>query len=197
LNPSSPTPPPEPGSYLGQNCVTPFPKREVAARWLWTFVQATIFRWSPRPWHGFRAHLLKLFGADIPEPGQVVVFPSAKISYPWRLHLQPRSMIGPFVSIYNLADITLEYGANVSQNCHLCAGTHDFNRWSMPLVTRPIMIGRNAWIAADVFIGPGVTVGELAVIGARSVVVKDMPAHMICAGHPCRPLKPRQTPAHG
>jgi putative colanic acid biosynthesis acetyltransferase WcaF len=171
------------------------PKGEVIGRWLWAFVQATLFRWSPRPCHGFRARLLRLFGADIPAPGQIVVFPTAKISYPWRLHLQPRSMIGRHVTIYNLADITLGYGANISQNCHLCAGTHDFNLWSMPLVTRPILIGRNAWVAADVFIGPGVTIGELAVIGARAVVVRDMPARTICAGHPCRPLKPRQPPA--
>lgn len=103
-------------------------------------------------------------------------------------------MIGRNVTIYNLATVTLEYGANLSQNCHLCAGTHDFNRWSMPLVTRPITIGRNAWLAADVFVGPGVTVGELCVIGARAVVVQDMPASMICVGHPCRPVKPRLRP---
>ncbi|MCC6414943.1 MAG: putative colanic acid biosynthesis acetyltransferase, partial [Opitutaceae bacterium] len=127
-------------------------------------------------------------------PSQVVVFPTARITYPWRLHLAPRSMIGRHVTIYNLADITLEYGANVSQNCHLCAGTHDFNQWSMPLVAKPIVIGRNAWVAADVFIGPGVIIGELSVIGARSVVVNDMPAHMVCAGNPCRPLKPRLDP---
>lgn len=181
--------------YLGQNCVTPDSKAETALRWFWQLVQATVFRWSPRPLHGFRAWLLRLFGADIPCPGQVVVFPTAKITFPWRLHLHPRSMIGRNVTIYNLGDITLEYGANVSQNCHLCAGTHDFNRWSMPLVTVPIVIGRNAWVAADVFVGPGVNIGELCVVGARSVVVKDLPPRMICAGNPCRPLKPRHEPA--
>ena len=183
--------------YLGENCITPIPRSEVLRRWLWAFVQATLFRWSPRPWHGWRGRMLRLFGADIPEPGKVVVFPSARITYPWRLHLQPRSMIGRNVTIYNLGDITLEYGANISQNCHLCAGTHDFDVWSMPLVTKPIIIGRNVWVAADVFIGPGVTIGELSVIGARSVVIKDMPPRMICAGHPCRPIKPRQEPVAG
>lgn len=185
---------PDTAPYLGQNCVTPNPKREVLLRWLWQVVQATLFRWSPRPWHGFRARLLRCFGADIPAPGQVVVFPTVRITYPWRLHLQPRSMIGRHVIVYNLADVTLGYGANVSQHTHLCAGTHDFNRWSMPLVARPIVVGANAWIAADVFVGPGVTIGELAVIGARAVVVRDQPARMICAGNPCRPLKPRIDP---
>jgi putative colanic acid biosynthesis acetyltransferase WcaF len=64
----------------------------------------------------------------------------------------------------------------------------------MPLIAQPIVIGPNAWLGTEVFVGPGVTIGELAVIGARSLVVKDQPARMICAGNPCRPLKPRPEP---
>jgi len=172
----------EEAPYLGQNCQTPDPRRVVLLRWLWALVQATLFRWSPRPLHGFRARLLKLFGADIPEPGQVVVFPTVRITYPWRLTLEPRAMIGRHVIVYNLGHITLR------------RGTHDFMRWDMPLLTPPIEIGPNAWIGADVFVGPGVTVGELCVVGARSVVVHDLPAHTICVGQPCRPIKPRETP---
>lgn len=184
---------PEP--YLGQNCTTPYPKSEVLRRWLWLAVQSTLFRWSPRPLHGFRALLLKLFGADIAHPGQVVIFPTAKVMFPWKLSLAPRGMVGPYVNLYNLSTIRLEYGANLSQHCHLCSGTHDITRWSMPLVTKPIVIGRNAWLGADVFVGPGVTVGELCVVGARSVVVKDLPPRMICVGQPCRPIKPRPEPS--
>jgi putative colanic acid biosynthesis acetyltransferase WcaF len=180
--------------YLGRNCTTPYPAGEVLGRWLWLLVQSTLFRWSPRPFHGWRAWLLKLFGADITAPGQVVIFPTAKVVFPWRLSLAPRSMVGPHVNLYNLATIRLEFGANVSQHCHLCAGTHDFTRWEMPLVTKPITIGANAWLGADVFVGPGVTVGELCVVGARSVVVKDLPPRTICAGSPCRPRKPRPDP---
>ena len=163
-------------------------------RTLWTIVQASVFRWSPRPCHGFRARLLRLFGAHIPAPSQVVIFQTAKITFPWNLTLEPRSMVGREVIIYNLTHITLRYGANLSQRVHLCAGSHDFNDWSMPLTTAPIEIGVNAWVAAEVFVGPGVTIGELAVIGARSVVIKSQPARMICAGNPCRPLKSRSEP---
>ncbi len=180
--------------YLGQNCVTPYPRREVLLRWLWALVQATLFRWSPRPLHGFRARLLKLFGADIPDVGRVVIFPTAHVTFPWKLTLAPRAMVGPNVTLYNLAPITLQRGANVSQNVHLCAGTHDFFRWDMPLVTQPIVIGENAWVGADVFVGPGVTIGELAVVGARSVVMRDLPPRKICAGSPCRVLKDRPEP---
>ena len=143
--------------------------------------------------HGFRASLLKLFGADI--SGPVVVFPTARVTYPWKLALAARSMVGPHVILYNLAPVRLESGANLSQFCHLCAGSHDFNRWSMPLITAPIVIGRNAWLGADVFVGPGVTVGELCVVGARSVVVNDLPSRQVCVGSPCRPIRERSTPA--
>lgn len=180
--------------YLGQHCTTPYPRGEVLRRWIWLVVQATLFRWSPRPCHGFRARLLRLFGAEIPATAEVVVFPTARITFPWRLRLAPRSMVGPHVTLYNLAPIHLGRGANVSQNSHLCAGTHDYTRWSMPLVARPITVGPNAWLGADVFVGPGVTIGELCVVGARSVVVRDLPARMVCVGHPCRPIKPRTPP---
>ena len=180
--------------YLGQNCVTPYPRREVLLRLAWAFMQATVFRWSPRPFHGFRARLLRLFGADIPAPGEVVIFPTARVIFPWKLVLAPRSMVGPHVNLYNLATITLRRGANLSQYCHLCAGTHDYTRWSMPLLTAPIVVGENAWLGADVFVGPGVTIGELCVVGARSVVVRDLPASQVCVGQPCRPIKPRPAP---
>lgn len=181
--------------YLGQGCTTPYPLREVVLRWCWSAIQATLFRWSPRPCHGFRARLLRLFGADIPEPGRVVVFPTARITFPWKLTLAPRAMVGPCVTLYNLARITLLRGANISQNCHLCAGTHDYHHWSMPLVAKPIVVGENAWLGADVFVGPGVSIGELCVVGARSVVVKDLPPRKICVGHPCRMVKDRPEPA--
>lgn len=185
---------PDEKPYLGQGCVTPYRRREVLLRWLWALVQATLFRWSPRPCHTWRARLLRLFGAAIAAPRQVVIFPTACVMFPWQLTLAPRAMVGPRVNLYNLARITLAYGANVSQGCHLCAGTHDYTRWSMPLVTKPIVIGENAWLGADVFVGPGVTIGALCVVGARSVVVKDLPPGKICAGQPCRPFRDRPQP---
>lgn len=180
--------------YLGQDCRTPTSRRIVAARLLWALVQATLFRWSPRPWHSWRARLLRLFGARIAHPDRVVVFPTVRVTYPWNLTLADRTMLGPGVTVYNLAPIALGRGANISQRTHLCSGTHDFNRWSMPLVTAPIDIGENVWIAADVFVGPGVTIGELSVVGARSVVVRNLPPRKICVGHPCRPIKDRRPP---
>jgi putative colanic acid biosynthesis acetyltransferase WcaF len=181
--------------FLGQGCSSPYTAGEIARRMCWAAVQGTFFRWSPRSLHGYRAWLLRLFGARIPEPSKVVIFPTASVVFPWKLDLGPRAMVGPRVRIYNLARITLGRGANISQNCHLCAGTHDYSRWSMPLVAKPIVVGENAWLGADVFVGPGVSVGELCVVGARSVVVKDLPPRTVCAGNPCRVIKDRPTPA--
>jgi len=180
--------------YLGQNCVSPYSRAQNIRRWIWAAVQASLFRWSPRPWHGFRARLLRGFGAEIPEPGRVVIFPTVRIEFPWLLTLAPRAMLGRRVIVYNLARITLRRGANVSQSVHLCAGTHDYRRWSMPVVAHPIVIGENAWVAADAFVGPGVTIGEGCVVGARSVVVRDLPPWHVCVGNPCRPVRPREAP---
>jgi putative colanic acid biosynthesis acetyltransferase WcaF len=180
--------------YLGQGCTTPYSGGAVALRISWSVVQSTLFRWSPRPLHAFRARLLKLFGADIPEVDQVVIFPTASVVFPRNLSLSPRSVIGPKVVLYNLARISLLRGATISQNGYLCAGTHDYNRWSMPLVAKPIVVGENAWLGASVFVGPGVSVGNLCVVGACSVVVKDLPAATVCGGNPCRVIKKRKTP---
>lgn len=180
--------------YIGKNSPTPYPLGEVLLRTVWSFVEATLFRWSPRPLHGLRVLLLRVFGADIPEPSTVRVFPSVRITFPWRLTLAPHTLVGPRVTLYNLGHITLQRGANIAQNCHLCSGTHDFNRWSMPLQTAPIIVGENAWLAADVFVGPGVNIGELCVVGARSVVVRSLPARKVCVGHPCRPVRDRAEP---
>ena len=185
---------PEEPPYLGQGCSRPSSRGTILARLLWLFVQSTLFRWSPRPFHGFRARLLMLFGAEVPAPSKVVIFPTAKVVYPWHLRLEPRSMVGPRVELYNLAKITIERGANLSQDCYLCAGSHDYTRWEMPLIVAPITIGPNAWLGAGVFVGPGVSVGALSVVGARAVVVHSLPDNKICVGNPCRPVKDRQPP---
>jgi len=61
----------------------------------------------------------------------------------------------------------------------------------MPLITAPIIIGEGAWVAADVFVGPGVTIGEGAVVGARSTLVKNVEPWSVVAGNPVRKIKNR------
>lgn len=157
---------------------------------LWDLVQATLFAWSPRICFGWRRWLLRLFGADV-GPG-VLVRPGARITYPWKVSLGPRSWVGDGVVLYSLGEITLGADAVVSQRSYLCAGTHDPERSDFPQIAKPIAIGAEAWIASDVFVGPGVTVGRGAVVGARSAVFSDLPEGMICYGAPAKPIRARR-----
>lgn len=59
----------------------------------------------------------------------------------------------------------------------------------MPVITAPIRIGRRAWVAADVFVGPGVTIGERAVVGARASVFRNVDSWTVVGGSPARIIK--------
>ncbi|BAV04293.1 colanic acid biosynthesis acetyltransferase WcaF [Filimonas lacunae] len=121
----------------------------------------------------------------------VHVYPKVTIWAPWNLELDDECGIANGVELYSQGKIFLGKRAIISQGSNICTGSHDYTKKGHPLYTQPIHIGNMAWIAAEVFIHPGITIGDGAVIGARSVVTKDMPAWMVCAGHPCKPLKER------
>jgi putative colanic acid biosynthesis acetyltransferase WcaF len=139
--------------------------------------------------HAWRRTLLRAFGARVGR--SVHVYPGARIWAPWNLELGDECGVADGAILYSQGMIRLGAQSVVSQGAHLCAGTHDYEKPGFPLVTKPISVGAKSWLAAECFVHPGVTIGEGAVIGARSVVTKDMPPWTVCAGHPCRPLKPR------
>ena len=128
--------------------------------------------------------MLRAFGATV-GPG-VHVYPSAIITLPWLLEVGEWSALGDSVLVYNLGSVRIGSRVTISQRAHLCAGTHDYRQASMPLERRPISIGDAAWICADAFVGPGVSVGEGAVVGARAVVVRDVEPWTVVAGNPAR-----------
>ena len=158
---------------------------------LWWLVQATLFRWSPQFAYGFRAALLRAFGARVGR--HTVIRPTVTVTYPWKVTIGDHAWVGDDAILYSLGPIVIGDHAVVSQRSHLCAGDHDHEQVDFPIRGRPITVGPQAWVAADVFIAPGVTIGEGAVIGARSSVFGDMPARMLCMGSPCRPVKPRAS----
>jgi putative colanic acid biosynthesis acetyltransferase WcaF len=80
----------------------------------------------------------------------------------------------------------MQYRANIN------TGSHDHSDPHFALITKPINIKSGAFIGTESYISPGVIIGSMAVIGARSVVTKDMPSDMICFGHPCKPYKKRE-----
>ncbi|MEI6946684.1 WcaF family extracellular polysaccharide biosynthesis acetyltransferase [Paraflavisolibacter sp. H34] len=158
-------------------------------RVLWNVVAGLLFRNSPRPFHSWRALLLRLFGAQVGKG--VHVYPGVKIWAPWNLQLGDECGIANGVTLYSQGKITIGRRAVVSQGSYLCTGSHDYTHPGFPLYTKPVFIGDHAWIAAEAFVHPGVTIHEGCVVGARSVVTKDMPEWTVCGGHPCKPLKPR------
>lgn len=156
---------------------------------LWWIVQATLFACSPQFMYGWRRWLLRLFGAKVGKA--VLVRPSAKITYPWKVTIGNYSWIGDDVVIYSLGEIEIGDNAVVSQRSYLAAASHDYTKPDFPIYDQKVSIGAQAWLATDVFVACGVTIGDGAVIGARSTVLCDMPPAMVCAGYPCKPIKRR------
>ena len=159
-------------------------------RFVWIIVWGIFARPLPRSLlNGWKLSLLRLFGARVHRTA--VVYSSARIYIPWNLEMDKYSILGAEVDCYNVDKIKIGSYAIVSQKSYLCSASHDFTKNDMPLVTAPITIKDNAWIAADVFIGMGVTVGEGAVVGARSSVYKNVEAWTVVGGNPARFIKKR------
>jgi putative colanic acid biosynthesis acetyltransferase WcaF len=156
---------------------------------IWYFVKCLFFL-SPLPWPAaIRSKLAKLFGAKIGK--NVYIKPRVNIHFPWRLSVGDHSLIGEEVLILNFEPVTIGEQCCISQRVFLCTGNHDYRDPLFPYRNRPIRIEDGAWIGAQVFVGPGVTVGAEAVAAAGSIVTKDLPAGMVCSGNPCVPIKER------
>lgn len=167
---------------------TKYSKKELLKRVLWGLC-TPLFRYSPRPFFQWRCFLLRSFGAKI--GNNVHIYSSSTIYMPWNLEIGDWSSIGEYAIIYNLGKITIGRKATISHRSHLCAGTHDYSDMTLPLLKLPITIRDNTWVCADSFVGPGISVGEGAVIGARSVVVHDVKPWNVVAGNPAKFIKMR------
>jgi putative colanic acid biosynthesis acetyltransferase WcaF len=126
--------------------------------------------------------LLQLFGARIHPTA--MIRGSARIWWPANLSMGAHASFGPGVICYNVAPITVAAFAIVSQRAHLCTGTHAIDDPDFPLVAKPIVIGQDAWVASEAFVGPGVTIGGGAVLGARAVAFRDLEADGVYVGNP-------------
>jgi len=156
---------------------------------LWRLLQQGFFNLECIKAYGIKTRLLRRFGARV---GQgVVVKPKARITFPWRLTVGENSWIGEEAWLLNLDRIEIGSNVCISQRAFLCTGSHDWSRESFDLITKPIVVEDGVWICADVFIGPGVTVGKNCVVTAGSVVSNDLPPDMVCSGNPCVPVKKR------
>ena len=171
-----------------------FSTKEKIGRVLWGVVQATLFRCSPRRANRWRAMLLRLFGAKIGNPR--VLRNTARFEIPWNVEIGEGVRVGDEAYFYSLGKIRVGDHAVISQYAHLCAGTHDHESTSFTLIRVPLIIGDHVWIGTDAYVAPGVNIGDGVIVGARSNVVKDLPAWRICVGSPAKPIRPRVLRDH-
>ena len=157
---------------------------------IWWIVQAVAFPLSLHNFSFFRCWLLRLFGAKIGK--KVVIRPRARFTYPWKVEIDDYSWIGDNVVFYSIDQIQIGSHCVISQKSYLCTASHDFQDRAFGLITAPIRIGNGTWVATDCFIAPGVSIGDNAVIGARSSVFKDIPSQQVAWGSPCNPQYVRE-----
>jgi putative colanic acid biosynthesis acetyltransferase WcaF len=167
---------------MGKNYST----KEILLRVIWGVIDPVFFRFSPRLLYGWRNFILRLMGAKIGRG--VKIYPSAHIMFPWLLEIGDNTTISWEVKVYNLAFSKIGNNTMISQYSYLCGGTHDFRSKHFDLIRTGFTIGNHVWVAADAFIGPGITVHDGAVVGARAVVVKDVEAGVVVAGNPAKVL---------
>jgi len=165
------------------------------ARQVWAVVYLTLFRTSPRLLHGWRRFLLRLFGAKV--GADVKLFPSTRIWAPWNLELGDNCSLGDAVDCYCVTKVKVGSCATISQRATLCAATHDISSLVLPLVAKEISIGSYAWLCAETFVMPGVSIGDGTVVGVRSTVFKDLPPWQVAFGTPCKVVARRVVSPDG
>lgn len=164
--------------------------RHQTIRLVWGLVWGVFVRPLPRSiGSGWKRFLLRLFGARI-DP-TAVVYSSARVYYPANLTMDAYSCLASDVDCYNVAAVHIGANTTVSQGTYLCTASHDITNPLNPLITAPIIIEDQAWIAAKAIIGMGITIGQGAVVGAGACVFKDVEPWTVVGGNPAKFIKKR------
>ena len=166
-----------------------FTLRNRLARLCWGVVHALLYRPSPTPLHAWRSVLLRCFGATLGP--NCHFYPGSKIWAPWNLHCSDQVTAANGVEIYNPAPMHFGSHAIVSQGAYLCGATHDYNRVDFPLLAYEMRFGPRSWVCARAIVGPGVSLGEGAVLGLGSVATRSLEPWTVYAGMPARPVRER------
>lgn len=166
-------------------------RRHQIIRIMWNLTWGITARWLPRSFgRGWKLFLLRLFGAKVHKTANV--YSSAKVYYPANLIMEENSCLADNVNCYNVTTVKIGANSTVSQGAFLCAASHDISDPFHSLISAPIIIESQAWVASDAFIGMGVTIGEGAVVGARAVVFRDVEAWTVVVGNPAHFIKKRE-----
>jgi putative colanic acid biosynthesis acetyltransferase WcaF len=140
--------------------------------------------WTPKPANAWRLFWLRVFGAKM--DGRPFVHGRARIQIPWNLTLADGACVGDRANLYSLDHITLGPNCVIAQEAYLCTGTHDFSHDSLPLQTAPIAVGEKAFVGARAFVMPGISIGKRSVVGACSVVTRNVEEGIRVKGNPAR-----------
>lgn len=168
-----------------------FRGKSVVTVQFWWFIQSFFFKLSPQFLYGWRRFLLRCFGAEIGK--KVIIRPSVKITYPWKVKIGDYSWIGDDVVLYSLGDIIIGKNTVVSQKSYICTGTHDYSKIDFPILAKKIVIEDECWLATDVFVSPGIVIKKGTVVGARSTVTKNLDGNSIYVGSPTKFIKKRKN----
>ncbi len=156
---------------------------------LWWIVQTLFFKTSPQFLYGWRRFLLRSFGAKVGKG--VILRPSVHTQFPWKVTIGDYTWIGDDVVLYSLGEIKIGNNVVVSQKSYLCTGSHNYQSVAFDIFSVPIVLEDECWLATDVYVAPGITIGKGTVVGARSSVFKSLPAGKICMGSPAKVIKDR------
>ncbi|WP_405607799.1 putative colanic acid biosynthesis acetyltransferase [Polaribacter sp. Asnod1-A03] len=167
-----------------------FSLKNKISRVLWMLCSIFFFKpFKPRLFKKWRVFVLRCFGANV--SWKAMVNANVKIWAPWNLTMGDYACLGPNVDCYNQGHITIEANTTISQKSYLCASSHDFTSVKNELFLAPIHIANNVWVAAGAFIGPGVTIKEGAIVGAKAAVFKNVEDWTVVGGNPAKLIKKR------
>lgn len=172
-----------------------FPLGNKIKRLAWGVVHALFYRFTPAPMHAWRAFLLRSFGATLGP--NCHFYPASRVWAPWNLFCEDQVTAANGVEIYNPAPMRFGSHAIVSQGAYLCGATHDFNRRDFPLLAYEMHFGAYCWICARASVGPGVQVGEGAVLGMAGVATRSLESWTVYGGNPATALKARTRTVPG
>lgn len=170
--------------------VSPYTTYNRIKRMLWSITWNILARPFPKSSaNRWKIFILRLFGAKV--ASNAYVYASAKIFMPWNLTMEEHACIASDVDCYNAAPIIIKKYATVSQRSYLCTASHNISSSQHEQIEKPIIIEEKAWVAAEAFIGPGVKIGEGAVVGARAAVFKNVDSWTVVGGNPAKYIKDR------
>jgi putative colanic acid biosynthesis acetyltransferase WcaF len=175
---------------LESRTASPWPFEERLRILLWSFAWPLLCSWTPKPLNAWRLFWLRMFGCKI--EGTPFVHQRARIEMPWHITLHNKSCDGDRANLYALGEIELGRNCVVAQEVYLCTGTHDFNDPNLALVTAKITVGSNAFVGARAFVLAGVQIGDGAIVGACSLVNRNVDPWTVVAGSPARFLRSRE-----